>query len=121
LEGIRLETSTRNVKGYVVLDVAGEVDVYTAPNFKEALHKVIDDGQRHLIVNMEQVTYMDSSGFGTLLGALKRVRSDGGTVNLVKVSGAIDRMLNITRLNTIFNVLPSVEDAITKLDQQHSA
>ena len=115
MEGIRLETSTRDAEGFTILDVSGEVDVYTAPKLKEALLGVINSGQVHLIINMEQVTYMDSSGFGTLLGALKRVRPEGGTVNLVNVSSAIERMLNITRLNTIFSVVPSLEEAIGKL------
>ena len=112
MEGIRLETSTRDAEGFTILDVSGEVDVYTAPKLKEALGAVITSGQVHLIVNMERVTYMDSSGFGTLLGALKRVRTEGGTVNLIKVSSAIERMLTITRLNTIFNVAPSLEEVI---------
>ena len=117
MEGIRLETSTRDVDGYTVLDVSGEVDVYTAPKLKEAIGAILTSGQVHLIVNMERVTYMDSSGFGTLLGALKRVRPEGGTVTLVKVCTAIERMLNITRLNTILNIVPSLEEAISNIRQ----
>lgn len=112
LESIRLETSTREIDGVKVLDVTGEIDVYTAPQFKEAVNGILESGQKHLIINMAGVTYMDSSGFGTLLSATKRLRPQGGTVNLVKCNSSIDRILRITRLNTIFGTYDSVEEAI---------
>jgi anti-sigma B factor antagonist len=112
LEGIRLETEFRDIDGIKVLDVAGEIDVYTAPQFKEAVNSVLAAGQKHLVINMANVTYMDSSGFGALLSATKRLRPSGGSVNLVKCSGAIDRILKITRLNTVFSTFESVEEAI---------
>lgn len=113
VEGIRLETQLKEINGMNVLDVTGEIDVYTAPQFKDALNTVINSGQKHLVVDMTKVTYMDSSGFGALLSATRRLRPQGGTVNLVKVSSAIDRILTITRLNTVFGTYGSIEDALT--------
>jgi anti-sigma B factor antagonist len=112
LEGIRLETGFREVNGRKILDVAGEIDVYTAPQFKEAVNSVLAVGQKHLLINMAGVTYMDSSGFGTLLSATKRLRPRGGTVNLIKCCSAIDRILRITKLNTIFATFDSVDEAL---------
>lgn len=96
-----------------VLDVAGEIDVYTAPKFKEAVNDIIATGQKHLIIDMGDVTYMDSSGFGTLLSATRRLRPLGGTINLVKCNNAIDRILKITRLNTVFATFDTVDDALS--------
>lgn len=118
MEGIRLETSERDVDGFKVLNVAGEIDVYTAPQFKEAINQIINAGQKDLVVNMGQVTYMDSSGFGTLLSATKRLRPEGGSVNLVACNSAIDRMLRITRLNTVFGTYQTVEEAINTLKSE---
>jgi anti-sigma B factor antagonist len=115
LEGIRLETSTRELDNHKVLDVSGEIDVYTAPQFKEAVNQVINDGQLNLIINMAGVTYMDSSGFGTLLSATKRLRPEGGNVNLVACNSAIDRMLRITRLNTVFGTFATIEEAMAAI------
>lgn len=112
MEGIRLETGFSEIDGMKVLDVAGEIDVYTAPQFKDAVNSIINSGEKHLIINMADVTYMDSSGFGTLLSAVKRIRPQGGTVNLVKCNSAIDRILRITRLNTVFATYDNVSDAI---------
>jgi len=112
VEGIRLETELRDFNGTMVLDVAGEIDVYTAPQFKEAVNTVIAAGQKHLIIDMGDVTYMDSSGFGALLSATRRLRPEGGTINLVKCNASIDRILRITRLNTVFATYDSLDDAI---------
>ena len=112
MEGIRLETGFRDIDGKKVLDVTGEIDVYTAPQFKEAVNSVLEAGQKHLLINMAGVTYMDSSGFGTLLSATKRLRPKGGTVNLVRCNSAIDRILRITRLNTIFATYDNMDEAI---------
>ena len=112
MEGIRLETQLTEINGTKILDVAGEIDVYTAPQFKDAVNGIIAGGQKHLVVNMQNVTYMDSSGFGALLSATRRLRPEGGTVNLVQVSGAIDRILRITKLDTVFATYDSVDDAL---------
>lgn len=117
LEGIRLETAFRDIDGNKVLDVMGEIDVYTAPQFKEAVNEIVDGGQKHLLINMAGVTYMDSSGFGTLLSATKRLKPKGGTVNLVKCNGAIDRILRITRLNQIFSTFDNLDEAMQAIKQ----
>ena len=112
MEGIRLETELRDMDGTMVLDVAGEIDVYTAPQFKEAVNTIIAAGQKHLIIDMGDVTYMDSSGFGALLSATRRLRPEGGTINLVRCNTAIDSILKITRLNTVFATYDNVDDAL---------
>ncbi len=112
LESIRLETEITEIEGIKVLKVAGEIDVYTAPQFKDAVNKVIGSGQKYLIIDMSGVTYMNSSCFGTLISATKRLRPQGGSVLLVKCNTGIDRILKITRLNTVFNTFSSIEEAI---------
>ena len=112
MEGIRLETGLKKLDDTDVLELVGEIDVYTAPQFKEAVNKMLTSGQKHLIIDMAGVTYMDSSGFGALLSATKRLRPEGGTVNLVKCNPAIDRILRITRLNTVFATFDSVDTAV---------
>lgn len=112
MDEVRLETRTRTNTGLPVIDVAGEIDLYTAPMFKQALTQSIEDGNKNILVNMSGVSYMDSSGFGTLLGATKRVRPDGGSVNLIGCNDAICRMLKITRLNTIFGLFDDEDTAV---------
>jgi len=113
LESIRLATATKEVDGYTILVLNGEVDVYTAPQFREAIDKVLTQGQLHLILEMSGISYIDSSGFGILLSAIKRIRPKGGTVNLIACNAAIDRVLRITKLNTVFNVVDTLDQVLT--------
>jgi len=112
LDDVRIETELERVADVPVVKVTGEIDVYTAPEFKSAVNKAIDTGAVDLIIDLTNVSYMDSSGFGILLGATKRVRPKGGTINLLGCSEAITRMLRITRLDTIFGMHCCMEDAL---------
>ncbi len=112
METMRIETSLRQRDGIPVLDVIGEIDIYTTPQFKEAVSAVIDENESVIVINMAQVTYMDSSGFGTLLSATKRLRPVDGALYLAACNDAIQRMLQITRLNTIFGVYETEDEAL---------
>ena len=112
METMRIETSLRHLDGIPVLDVVGEIDIYTTPQFKEAVSAAIDENNPAIIINMTQVTYMDSSGFGTLLSATKRLRPLDGALYLTGCNESIQRMLQITRLNTIFGVYATEEEAL---------
>jgi anti-sigma B factor antagonist len=118
VENVRVETSVQHVSGIQVLKVAGEIDVYTAPEFRIAVNKAIDAGSIDLIIDLTDVSYIDSSGFGALLGAVKVVKPKNGSINLAGCNEAIDRMLAITRLNTVFGIYPKAEDAANALKTQ---
>jgi anti-sigma B factor antagonist len=115
VDEVRLETSVRSINGIPVIDVAGEIDLYTAPAFRDILRQAFDDGHRRILVNMSQVRYVDSSGFGTLLGATKRLRPSGGSISLVGCNPSIQKMLRVTRLNTLFGVFDAEDDAVAAL------
>ncbi len=112
METLRIETSLRHQEDIPVLDVVGEIDIYTTPQFKEAVSEAIDQNKPAIVINMTKVTYMDSSGFGTLLSATKRLRPLDGALYLSGCNEAIQRMLQITRLNTIFGVYATEEEAL---------
>jgi len=112
METVRIETKLRHLDDVPVLDVTGEIDIYTTPQFKDAVSAAIDEGKPSIIINMVDVTYMDSSGFGTLLSATKRLRPVEGGLYLTGCNEAISRMLQITRLNTIFGIFATEEEAV---------
>jgi anti-sigma B factor antagonist len=112
MDNARIETSLRRHDDVPVLDVIGEIDIYTTPQFKDAVSAAIDEGKPSIIINMKDVSYMDSSGFGTLLSATKRLRPVDGALYLAACNDAIQRMLQITRLNTIFGVYATEDEAL---------
>ena len=78
-----------------VIAVGGEIDVYTAPKLRDGLVELINSGHYHLVVDLEGVDFLDSTGLGVLVGALKRVRSHQGTLALVCTQ---ERLLKIFRI-----------------------
>ena len=93
--------------------MTGEVDVYTAPMLREQIRELAARGAVHLIADLSQVDFLDSTGLGVLVGGLKRLREDGGSLALVITTPRILRIFQITGLTKAFAAWPSVADAIT--------
>lgn len=108
---IDIKVETRAVGDWVVVDVEGEVDVFTAPKLREAIIGLLDDGNERLIVNLERVDFMDSTGLGVLVGGLKRVKERNGELAIAGAQGTVLRVLNVTGLNAVFPMRDSVEAA----------
>jgi anti-sigma B factor antagonist len=96
-----------------IVQVAGEVDVYTAPMLREQIRDLAAKGAAHLIVDLTEVEFLDSTGLGALVGGLKRVRDVGGSLALVISTPRILRVFEITGLTSVLAVQGSVPDAIS--------
>ena len=97
---------------HTVLAVKGEVDVYTAPRLREKLVELVSHGSKHLIVDLEGVDFLDSTGLGVLVGGLKRLRSHDGDLSLVCSQHRILKVFEITGLTKVFAIYDSVEAAV---------
>jgi anti-sigma B factor antagonist len=95
-----------------VLRVAGEVDAYTAPQLRERVIRLLADGEVHIVVDMREVEFLDSTGLGALVGSLKRVRMQDGSLKLIMGSGRILHIFRLTDLSKAFAIHPSVAEAI---------
>ena len=104
-----LEVAERNK--FAVLSVTGEVDVYTAPKFRERLIELVGQGKHHIVVDLEGVDFLDSTGLGVLVGGLKRLRSHNGDLVLVCTQSRILKVFEITGLTKVFSIYESVEAA----------
>lgn len=108
---IQLAVASRREGSWAIVDAEGEVDVYTAPKLRERIIELIDQGHYQVVVNLEAVTFMDSTGLGVLVGGLKRVKEHDGTLALVTTSRPVLRVLTLTGLNKVFPVYESVAQA----------
>ena len=97
-----------------VVHVGGEIDVYTAPVLREQLDEFISKGRHHLVVDLGGVSFMASTGLGVLVGRLKLVRVTNGTLRLVCSSERILNVFSITGLDKVFQIFPSVDDALAE-------
>jgi len=108
---VDLSLSTRTEGDKTVVVVGGEIDVYTAPKLREQLVELVSAGNYHLIVDMEGVDFLDSTGLGVLVGGLKRVRAHDGSLRLVCTQERILKIFRITGLTKVFPIHASVEEA----------
>jgi anti-sigma B factor antagonist len=97
---------------HTVLVVKGEVDVYTAPRLREKLVELVSQGRRQIVVDLEGVDFLDSTGLGVLVGGLKRLRSHGGELTLVCTHQRILKVFEITGLTKVFSIVGSVDQAV---------
>jgi anti-sigma B factor antagonist len=95
-----------------VVAVTGEVDLFTAPEFKQRVMAPIAAGVEHVIVDLTGTTFIDSSSLGVLIGAHRRLRARGGRVVVACDTDAIVKTFRITGLDSVFTLVPSVERAL---------
>jgi anti-sigma B factor antagonist len=95
-----------------VLTLRGEIDVYTAPRLRQAIIDLVDAGENNIIVDMEKVDFLDSTGLGVLVGGLKRVKTQEGNLSLVATQDKILRIFEITGLNKVFPIAGSIDEIL---------
>jgi anti-sigma B factor antagonist len=107
---LKLDHHSRD--GIEIVDVEGEIDVYTAPRLRELLIELVNSRFYQLVVNMEKVEFLDSTGLGVLVGGLKRVRAHDGSLDLVCTQERILKIFRITGLTKVFGIHDTVDEAI---------
>jgi anti-sigma B factor antagonist len=95
-----------------VLQIAGELDAYTAPALRQRMLDLNADGVVHVIADMRQVDFLDSTGLGVLVGGLKRFREHGGSLALVVTKSGVLKVLQVTGLTGVLQARSSVPDVI---------
>src|SRR6059058_2060327 len=98
--------------GIEVIDVQGEIDMYTAPRLRELLIDLVSRGSYQLVVNLDKVGFLDSTGLGVLVGGLRRVRAHDGSLDLVCTQARILKILKITGLTEVFGIYETADQAI---------
>jgi anti-sigma B factor antagonist len=102
----RIDTTT------AVIDLKGEVDLYTAPEFKQHLVDVIEQGALNVVVDFSDTTFIDSTTLGVLVGGVKRLRPGGGQLLLVCDDRNIIKIFEITGLHRVFDIHATREEAL---------
>lgn len=111
-----LTLSTRRDGDRTVIEVGGEIDVYTAPKLREALAAAVEQGNYDLVVDFEEVEFLDSTGLGVLVGGLKRVRLRDGSLRIVCTQERLLKVFRITGLTKVFAIHDSVAEAVAATD-----
>lgn len=104
-----------------LIRVAGEIDVYSAPQLRETILGLIGTGVSHVIADLRAVEFLDSTGLGAIVGGHKRLRTNEGSLVLAASPDRIVRLFRITGLDRAFSLYPSVPEAIAAEDAWQAA
>ena len=98
-----------------VISVSGEIHVTTAPEFSQRLNDAIAAGTRGMVIDMSGVEFIDSTGLSVLLNGLRRVTRADGRLALVVSNPTVLRLFEITKLDSTFDIQPTREAALAKV------
>ncbi|MCC7493374.1 MAG: STAS domain-containing protein [Fimbriimonadaceae bacterium] len=110
-----LRVEVEAVDGVRIVRPSGEVDIASVVVLQEALNRLLDDGATRLVVNLEGLDYLDSTGIGCVTAARRRARDLGGDVVLVCTRERVLRLFKITGLDQVFSICASGTEALAKL------
>ncbi len=106
----------RELKGITILAAEGQVRISTQSEFKDYLDKLFEKyGSKTVILDMQDVTYMNSAGIGIIVDTFKSFRDSEGKLVLSGLSRDISRIFEVTKLNRYIEIYASVDDALSKL------
>ncbi len=108
---MQFEVNVAPVGAWTVMAVAGEIDVATAPRLRKAAIALVGDGHHRVVVDLEAVDFLDSTGLGVLIGVLRRLNAVGGELRVVCSTPRILELFTLTGLDRVFDLRPSVADA----------
>ena len=109
-----LEVLTRQVdNGVTVVAPTGRLDVAGAPALKDAISEVVKNGPPRVVLDMEGISFVDSTGLGSVIAALKQIRSSQGDLRLAAPNQQVRVVLELTTLDRVFPYFSTVEEALT--------
>ena len=109
---MELEIPDIEVEGWTVVAASGEIDVATAPALRTRLNELVEAGATHLVVDLEDVDFIDSTGLGVLVGGVRRARGEDGDLRLVCTNSRLLKVFEATGLHEIFTIGTTVDDAV---------
>ena len=114
-----MKIGTRQADGITVIDISGRIALGDGEVLlRETVDNLLRKGQKKLLLNLAEVTYIDSSGIGALVGVYTAVRKQGGELQLLKITNRVRNLLQITKLLTVFVISDNEDEAIRSLNAE---
>ena len=114
--GAVLDVTVESVGGRSIIALTGEVDVYSAYKLRETIKDLVEEGRYDIVVDLERVAFLDSTGLGVLVGGLKRVKHHQGELGIICDQERILRIFRITGLTKVFPIYRSREDLLANIE-----
>jgi anti-sigma B factor antagonist len=107
-----MEIYRREVGDVVIFDINGEIDLYNAPEIKEKIKDEMNKNKVNVVINLDRVSYIDSSGIGVLISSLSNLKKIGGALKLINVYASVRKVFELTKLTSFFDIYDNESDAL---------
>ena len=109
-----MKVATRQVDGVTILDLSGRITLGEGSvTLRDAVHDLVAKGSKHILLNLENISYIDSSGIGELVSAFTSVKNSGGELKLLNLTKKVHDLLQITNLYTVFDIWDNEASAVS--------
>lgn len=107
-----MEQEIREINGITIVYFFGDLDLYNAPELKEFIMSLIENNKIKIIINMKEVTYIDSSGIGVLITTLTKIKQKNGAMKISSLSSSVKKVFELTKLTSFFDFCETETDAL---------
>ncbi|MFN4219716.1 MAG: anti-sigma factor antagonist [bacterium] len=111
---MNIEVKSQQIEDLFLIEIEGEVDTYTSSKIKQDILKLVEKSS-FIIISMEKVKFIDSTGLGILIGILKKVKEKEGEMVIVSTNSYINQIFEITGLYKVFKIVESIQQAVDHL------
>ena len=101
-----MDTKIEHTDQMTILTLSGRFDAHVAPQVRESLLRLLDEGHNHVLVDMAEVNFVDSTGLSVLVSGMKRCRQAGGDLALMQLQQPVRIIFELTRLDKAFEIYP---------------
>ena len=112
-----MDISSRSKGEVVILDISGEIDLYNAPEIKDIINKLIEQKRYNVVINLKDVTYIDSSGIGALISSLSNLKKYQGGLKIINVFASVRKVFELTKLTSFFDIYDNEDDSVKAFQQ----
>lgn len=113
---LKIEVKPRG-ENIAVVVLRGEIGTETVNQFKDRIDQLVADGQNKIIMDFQEVNYLNSMGLGVVAATLKKVKKNKGDLKLVKLSPSVQELFELTRLTKVFDIFESEDEALKSFSQ----
>ncbi|MCB1142538.1 MAG: STAS domain-containing protein [Leptospiraceae bacterium] len=111
-----MEINKREVNSIPVVDIIGEVDLYNTKEIKDLIDHLIKEGKYNIVLNLKDVPFMDSSGIGTLVTGMYRLKKYHGNLKVVNIVGSVAKVFKMTGMDAHLEIFETEEEAVESFD-----
>lgn len=112
-----MDISQKTVGDIVVLVIVGEIDLYNAPEIKDIINKLIEERKYNVVIDLEKVSYIDSSGIGALISSLSNLKKYQGGLKIINVYASVKKVFELTKLTSFFEIYDSENEALESFNR----